>query len=295
MNTEIPDFNRDDIATPRALEEWLAGTGLIAPGDAVDGDVFVAARALRAALREPRARQHPRRAARRRAAHRDRVRSKPSRSSSGGHGGPGFAPTGRAPGAASRRCSPWWPRRAREGRGSASRRAGRRRCGWLFYDGRATALQLVLHGGVCGAARRRRPTGTAVPGAGRMMRSAVYVVSLAVRRLRRRDGGALLPRSVSRPPARCSQGSWWARPSRRTEASRRTSSGSPRPRAPCGLPGSASPRDGRRRGRHSIARLVMRSRRCRRVRRSRSSSSARAPSAVRSSVSRPSTGSRRTW
>ena len=52
VNTEIPDFNRDDIGTPRALEEWLAQRGLTAPGDAVDGDVFVAARALRAALRE---------------------------------------------------------------------------------------------------------------------------------------------------------------------------------------------------------------------------------------------------
>ena len=52
VNTEIPDFNRDDIATPGALEEWLRERGLIGPGDAVDGDVFVAARALRAALRE---------------------------------------------------------------------------------------------------------------------------------------------------------------------------------------------------------------------------------------------------
>lgn len=52
VNTEIPDFNQDDIATPTALEGWLRERALIGPGDAVDGDVFVAARSLRAALRE---------------------------------------------------------------------------------------------------------------------------------------------------------------------------------------------------------------------------------------------------
>ena len=52
MNTEIPDFNRDDVATPAALEGWLRDRGLVGPDDAVDADVFVAARALRAALRE---------------------------------------------------------------------------------------------------------------------------------------------------------------------------------------------------------------------------------------------------
>jgi predicted RNA-binding Zn ribbon-like protein len=52
VNTEIPDFNRDDIATPGALEVWLRQRDLIGPADAVDADVFVAARALRAALRE---------------------------------------------------------------------------------------------------------------------------------------------------------------------------------------------------------------------------------------------------
>jgi predicted RNA-binding Zn ribbon-like protein len=51
VNTEVPDFNRDDVATPAALEGWLRGRGLAAPDDAVDAEVFVAARALRAALR----------------------------------------------------------------------------------------------------------------------------------------------------------------------------------------------------------------------------------------------------
>lgn len=52
VNTEVPDWNRDDLATPDALEAWLRDRGLTGPADRVDGDVFVAARALRSALRE---------------------------------------------------------------------------------------------------------------------------------------------------------------------------------------------------------------------------------------------------
>lgn len=52
VNTEIPDWNRDDVATPGALHAWFLGRGLAAERDVVDGDLFVAARALRSALRE---------------------------------------------------------------------------------------------------------------------------------------------------------------------------------------------------------------------------------------------------
>ncbi len=52
VNTEVPDWNRDDIATPEALAAWLRQRGLIRADDAVDGELFVAARALRAALRK---------------------------------------------------------------------------------------------------------------------------------------------------------------------------------------------------------------------------------------------------
>jgi predicted RNA-binding Zn ribbon-like protein len=52
VNTEIPDWHHDDVGTPEALAEWLAARGLVAPEDTVDGETFVAARALRAALRE---------------------------------------------------------------------------------------------------------------------------------------------------------------------------------------------------------------------------------------------------
>lgn len=52
VNTEIPEWHRDDVATPAALRDWLARRGLAAAGDPVEAELFVAARALRSALRE---------------------------------------------------------------------------------------------------------------------------------------------------------------------------------------------------------------------------------------------------
>jgi predicted RNA-binding Zn ribbon-like protein len=52
VNTEIPDFDQDDVATPEEVAAWLAGRGLASPTDAVDTALFVEARALRSALRE---------------------------------------------------------------------------------------------------------------------------------------------------------------------------------------------------------------------------------------------------
>jgi predicted RNA-binding Zn ribbon-like protein len=52
VNTEVPDWHRDEIATPDALAAWLRDRRLIQPGDVVDGELFVAARALRGAVRE---------------------------------------------------------------------------------------------------------------------------------------------------------------------------------------------------------------------------------------------------
>jgi predicted RNA-binding Zn ribbon-like protein len=51
VNTEIPEWARDDIATPAELEAWLRARGLLADGDGVSAEEFVAARELRAALR----------------------------------------------------------------------------------------------------------------------------------------------------------------------------------------------------------------------------------------------------
>jgi predicted RNA-binding Zn ribbon-like protein len=51
VNTEIPEWARDDIATPSELAGWLRARGLLAAPEDVSADDFVAARELRAALR----------------------------------------------------------------------------------------------------------------------------------------------------------------------------------------------------------------------------------------------------
>ena len=51
VNTEIPDFAHDELATPAELEAWLRRRGLLAADAAVGADAFVAARELRRALR----------------------------------------------------------------------------------------------------------------------------------------------------------------------------------------------------------------------------------------------------
>jgi predicted RNA-binding Zn ribbon-like protein len=51
VNTEIPEWFRDDIATPELLAGWLRDRGLLEPDAPVGGDDFVAARELRSGLR----------------------------------------------------------------------------------------------------------------------------------------------------------------------------------------------------------------------------------------------------
>jgi predicted RNA-binding Zn ribbon-like protein len=51
VNTEIPEWARDDIATPEELAAWLHARGLLDERDVVSADGFVAARSLRAVLR----------------------------------------------------------------------------------------------------------------------------------------------------------------------------------------------------------------------------------------------------
>jgi predicted RNA-binding Zn ribbon-like protein len=51
VNTEIPEWARDDVSTPAELEAWLRARRLLAGRGAIGGDEFVAARELRVALR----------------------------------------------------------------------------------------------------------------------------------------------------------------------------------------------------------------------------------------------------
>ncbi|HYI75283.1 MAG TPA: CGNR zinc finger domain-containing protein [Gaiellaceae bacterium] len=52
VNSEIPVWAVDDLATPDALASWLRARALVADGDTVDASAFVRARALREVLRE---------------------------------------------------------------------------------------------------------------------------------------------------------------------------------------------------------------------------------------------------
>jgi hypothetical protein len=47
VNTEIPEWARDDIGTPADLDAWLRARGLLVGDGAVDPSAFVLARALR--------------------------------------------------------------------------------------------------------------------------------------------------------------------------------------------------------------------------------------------------------
>ena len=51
VNTEIPDFAQDDIATPEELAAWLRSRSLLGDDEDVDAESFVGARALRDVLR----------------------------------------------------------------------------------------------------------------------------------------------------------------------------------------------------------------------------------------------------
>jgi len=52
VNTEVPVWAQDDLATPGELEAWLRARGLLAADAVVDAESFLRARALRGFLRE---------------------------------------------------------------------------------------------------------------------------------------------------------------------------------------------------------------------------------------------------
>jgi predicted RNA-binding Zn ribbon-like protein len=51
VNTEIPDFAQDDIATPEQLTDWFRSRSLLGGDEVVDAGSFVTARGLRDLLR----------------------------------------------------------------------------------------------------------------------------------------------------------------------------------------------------------------------------------------------------
>jgi predicted RNA-binding Zn ribbon-like protein len=168
VNTEVPDFAQDDIATPDELGAWLRSRGLLGAGDVVDADAFVIARSFRDVLRslalentlgegpDPRLR-----------AGFNRVAAKlPLHVELGEQGGVQLAPDGdpvrRALGTMLVRildaqASGVWRRM------KACRKEG---CGWLFYDGSRNASSTWCSMSICGnrtktaayRRRRRRPS-----------------------------------------------------------------------------------------------------------------------------------------
>ena len=157
VNTEIPDFNRDDVATPAALEGWLRDRGLVGPDDAVDADVFVAARALRTALRDLALANtlgvapEPNRRAEIDAA----LAAFPLVVRAGSHG-PGFAPAGTG---ARRGLSSLVAVVATVQAGGAWERLKACRqetCGWLFYDASRNRSSNWCSMQVCGGREKSR-------------------------------------------------------------------------------------------------------------------------------------------
>src|SRR5215467_9642916 len=51
VNTEVPDFGQDGLATPADLAAWLAGRGLVPAGTTASAAAFRRARRVRRALR----------------------------------------------------------------------------------------------------------------------------------------------------------------------------------------------------------------------------------------------------
>lgn len=157
VNTEVPDWQRDDLATPEALRGWLRERGLIGADDGVDGDAFVAARALRAALRElalantfgtpPSA---PRRAAI------DEALGRFPLVVHAADGGPSLAPSGT--GAARGLATIVAVVAAARADGSWERLKACRQetCGWLFYDGSRNRSASWCSMRICGGREKSR-------------------------------------------------------------------------------------------------------------------------------------------
>jgi predicted RNA-binding Zn ribbon-like protein len=166
VNTEVPDFAQDDLATPAELAAWLRSRGLLDEQALVDAEAFVTARAFRDVLRslalentlgdapDPRLRRDF-----------DRIAAGfPLHVELGEHGGLRLAPEGdpvrRALGAILVRildaqAAGVWRRM------KACRKEG---CGWLFYDGSRNASSTWCSMSICGnrtktAAYRRRRRG----------------------------------------------------------------------------------------------------------------------------------------
>ena len=157
VNTEVPDWHRDDLGSPDALAAWLRARRLIGEDDPVGPKDFVAARGLRTALRElalANTLDEPPPAARREEL--DRVLGAFPLALRVGAGGSAVGPGGSgaerglaaivAVVAAARAGGAWERLKA----------CRQETCGWLFYDGSRNRSSSWCSMQVCGGREKAR-------------------------------------------------------------------------------------------------------------------------------------------
>jgi len=136
VNTEIPEWARDDLGSPSALAAWLAAHGLVEPGDPVSPEAFLRARALRSCLRslalanntgrppEPEVRD----------ASLADIGPLPFAFDIGSNGGPRVVPAGDGVDRALARLVAIAVTAAHDGTWPRLKACRKTSCGWLFYD-----------------------------------------------------------------------------------------------------------------------------------------------------------------
>ena len=163
VNTEIPVWAIDDLATPDALAAWLTARGLLVDGTTVHAESFVRARSLRTVLRQL-ARRNTRGLStdeQLRSQFADVAADAPLRFELDEAGGVRLRPErGGVDGALAEILS-----RVHEAQGSGAWRRLKScpgpHCGWLFYDGSRNGSSRWCSMSICGnrtktAAYRRR-------------------------------------------------------------------------------------------------------------------------------------------
>jgi predicted RNA-binding Zn ribbon-like protein len=166
VNSEVPVWSIDGLATPEALRDWLRARGLLDDGE-VDAEAFVRARALRALLREL-ASSHTRGGEpdeALRAAFRSVTGDLPLRVGLDEHGELRLEPVGDGVGRALAAIVARVAEAQATGAWRRMKACPGPHCGWLFYDGSRNGSSTWCSMSICGnrtktAAYRRRRAAT---------------------------------------------------------------------------------------------------------------------------------------
>ena len=192
VNTEIAVWSVDDIATPDALADWLRSRDLLPERAVVDAGSFVRARALRLVLRSLASRNaHGATSA-------DDLRSEfatlapelPLRFTLSERGDLRLAPADHGVNGALAEILSRVFEAQTSGEWRRLKSCPGPHCGWLFYDASRNASSRWCSMSICG--NRTKTAAYRRASKDRNVRSAWFVTSLAWKRLRRRDSGALV-------------------------------------------------------------------------------------------------------